>query len=145
MATVRVGENQIYYERRGGGPRLLFVNGSGTTLDEAGLIVSLFATRFDVLAYDYRGLGRSRAVTRPYDMAACAADALAVMDDAGWASARVVGLSFGGMVAQELAVTEPGRIDRPTFVEHHERFFADAKRRRREDCWASAPGSARRD
>jgi 3-oxoadipate enol-lactonase len=112
MSTVGVNGSQIYYEQRGAGPRLLFVNGSGTTMDEARLIVDLFAPRFEVLAFDYRGLGRSRAVTEPYDMATCARDALAVLDEAGWESARVVGISFGGMVAQELAVTEPGRIDR---------------------------------
>jgi 3-oxoadipate enol-lactonase len=112
MSTVAVSGNQIYYERRGAGPRLLFVNGSGTTMDEARLIVDLFTPRFEVLAFDYRGLGRSGAVTQPYDMAACAGDARAVMDDAGWTSARVLGISFGGMVAQELAVTEPDRMDR---------------------------------
>jgi 3-oxoadipate enol-lactonase len=112
MSTVGDKGSQIYYEQRGGGPRLLFLNGSGTTMDEARLIVDLFAPRFEVLAFDYRGLGRSDAVTQPYDMAACAGDALAVMDDVGWESARVVGISFGGMVAQELAVTEPGRTDR---------------------------------
>jgi 3-oxoadipate enol-lactonase len=112
MSTVGVNGNQIYYERRGTGPRLLFVNGSGTTMDEARLIVDLFTPRFEVLAFDYRGIGRSSPVTQPYDMATCAGDALAVMDEAGWGSARVVGISFGGMVAQELAVTEPGRLDR---------------------------------
>ncbi len=45
-------------------------------------------------------------------MAACAADALSVMDAVGWATARVAGVSFGGMVAQELAVTEPSRVER---------------------------------
>jgi 3-oxoadipate enol-lactonase len=112
MSTVGVSGNQIYYERRGTGPRLLFVNGSGTTMDEARLIVDLFTPRFEVLSFDYRGLGRSSAVTQPYDMAACAGDALAVMDDVGWASARAVGISFGGMVSQELAVTAPVRTDR---------------------------------
>jgi 3-oxoadipate enol-lactonase len=86
MSTAAVNGSQIYYERRGDGPRLLFVNGSGTTLDEARLIVDLFTPRFDVLAFDYRGLGRSGAVTQPYDMATCARDARAVMDDAGWSA-----------------------------------------------------------
>jgi len=45
-------------------------------------------------------------------MATCAADALVVLDAEGWEQAGVVGLSFGGMVAQELAVTHPGRVSR---------------------------------
>ena len=45
-------------------------------------------------------------------MSDCARDALAVMDAVGWDTARVLGISFGGMVAQELAVTVPHRIER---------------------------------
>jgi 3-oxoadipate enol-lactonase len=45
-------------------------------------------------------------------MADCAADAVSVMDAVGWDTARVLGISFGGMVAQELAVTVPGRVER---------------------------------
>jgi pimeloyl-ACP methyl ester carboxylesterase len=45
-------------------------------------------------------------------MADYAADAAAVLDSVGWAEARVMGISFGGMVAQELAVTWPERISR---------------------------------
>lgn len=41
-----------------------------------------------------------------------AADALALLDVVGWSSCRVIGISFGGMVAQELAVTAPGRVER---------------------------------
>jgi 3-oxoadipate enol-lactonase len=102
----------IYYERGGAGPRLLFINGSGATIEETAMLLSIFEPSFDFLAYDNRGLGRSGPAGRPYGMADCAADALAVMDDVGWDSARVLGVSFGGMVAQELAVTAPERVER---------------------------------
>ena len=45
-------------------------------------------------------------------MAAYAADAAALLDHVGWPSARVFGISFGGMVAQEFAVTWPERVER---------------------------------
>jgi pimeloyl-ACP methyl ester carboxylesterase len=45
-------------------------------------------------------------------MADYAADAIALMDHLGWDTCRVIGISFGGMVAQELAVTVPERIER---------------------------------
>ena len=105
-------EAELFYEVRGSGPRLLFVNGSGSTLEEAQLLTGVLASRFELLAFDYRGLGRSSEVTGDYTMADCAADAAAVMDAAGWASPAVVGISFGGMVALELAVTYPGRVGR---------------------------------
>ncbi len=103
---------ELFYERRGTGPRLLFLLGSGMTVAGSGLLVDLFAPSCDVAVGDYRGLGRSGPPPGPYPMAACAADALAVMDAAGWSTARVIGVSFGGMVAQELAVTAPARVER---------------------------------
>ena len=65
-----------------------------------------------MLSWDYRGLGRSGPATAPYTMADLAADAVAVLDDAGWETCAVMGLSFGGMVAQEIAVTHPERVQR---------------------------------
>jgi 3-oxoadipate enol-lactonase len=103
---------RLYYERTGQGPRLLFVNGSGVTVDDSRLLLSLFAPHFDFVAYDYRGLGKSSDPPGPYGMAECAGDALSVLDAVGWEAACVLGISFGGMVAQELAVTAPGRVQR---------------------------------
>jgi pimeloyl-ACP methyl ester carboxylesterase len=99
---------ELARRRSGEGPRLLFIIGSGSTVDESELLVSVLSRHFDLLTYDHRGLDRSGVVTDPYDMATCAADALAVLDAEGWEQARVVGLSFGGMVAQELAPIRAG-------------------------------------
>src|SRR5262245_65297352 len=102
----------IYVEHSGEGPRLLFLNGSTQTLDRMRPLLGLLESRFDLAAHDQRGLGRTSIPPRPYEMADYAADAAAVLDQAGWDTARVVGISFGGMVAQELAVTWPERIER---------------------------------
>ena len=103
---------ELYWEQRGGGPRLLFCNGSGLTLQDVRLLLDPLTASFDLLAWDYRGFGRSAPVTRPYTMADVAADAAGLLEIAGWESCRVVGVSFGGMVAQEFAVTNPGRVER---------------------------------
>jgi hypothetical protein len=71
---------------------------------------------FDLLAWDYRGFGRSAPVTHAYTMADVAADAAGLLEITGWESCRVVGASFGGMVAQEFAVTYPQRVGRPPGV-----------------------------
>jgi 3-oxoadipate enol-lactonase len=112
MSTVEANGVKLYYERHGTGPRLLFLNGSGTTIETTRAMFSMFDPSFDFLTLDARGLGLSSPVTRPYAMADLAADALAVMDAEGWDSACVLGVSFGGMVAQELAVTAPERVER---------------------------------
>jgi 3-oxoadipate enol-lactonase len=102
----------LHYERLGDGPRLLYCNGSGTTVDTSRPLLDMLSARFEVLAFDYRGMGRSAPVTEPYGMSDVAADVAALLDDVGWDRTSLAGLSFGGMVAQEFAVTFPHRIDR---------------------------------
>ena len=111
MPTLPLGEIDLYWERRGEGPRLLFVNGSGSTIESAGLLIDVFAGNFEVIVHDQRGLGRTTVPERQPTMADFASDAAALLDHVGWDTANVFGISFGGMVAQELAVTWPERID----------------------------------
>ena len=67
---------------------MLFLNGSGATLATSGLLIDLFTGRFDVVAHDQRGLGRTSVPPGPYSMAQYAADAAAVLDAVGWRRAR---------------------------------------------------------
>lgn len=112
MPTATVNGIDVYFERRGSGPRLLYLGGSGTTLAATAPLLKPFADRFDLLAFDQRGMGLTASPPEPWTMADCAADALALLDHVGWDTCRVVGTSFGGMVAQELAVTAPERVER---------------------------------
>ena len=61
---------------------------------------------------DSRGLGGTEVPAEPYAMADLAADAIALADLLGWDTFNLAGVSFGGMVAQEVAVTVPKRIMR---------------------------------
>lgn len=112
MPTAHVHGVDLAYQRSGDGPRLLFLNGSGATLADARPLLAALGAGFDLLAFDQRGIGASGPATGPYDMAQLAADALGLLDAVGWDRARVVGVSFGGMVGQELAVTAPDRVER---------------------------------
>lgn len=112
MPVSEVNGVELYWERRGSGPRLLFCNGSGSTLADVRPLLDALADHFDLLAWDYRGLGDSSPVAGSYRLADLAADAVGLLELVGWSTCRVVGLSFGGMVAQELAVTDPGRLER---------------------------------
>jgi pimeloyl-ACP methyl ester carboxylesterase len=112
MPMARVNGIELYYERAGTGPPVLFLNGSGSTLTMVAPILEMMARCLDVVAHDQRGLGRSAIPPGPYTMAQYAADALGLVDLMGWPTCRVVGVSFGGMVAQELAVTAPPRVER---------------------------------
>lgn len=112
MPTAHVNGIDVHHERRGEGRRLLFCNGSGQSLASSRQLVDVFMSRFDTLAHDQRGLGLTEVPPGPYSMADYAADALALADHHGWDTFALVGISFGGMVAQEIAVTAPDRIDR---------------------------------
>ena len=111
MPTLALADIDLYYEELGAGPDLLFANGSGSSIEAARPLIERFAEHFHVLVHDQRGLGKSAIPPGPYSMADYAADAAALLDHLEWDRARVVGISFGGMVAQELAVTWPERVE----------------------------------
>ena len=116
MPTATINGISVYFERAGDGPPVLFLNGSGATLAAAAPLIDRLRASLDVVAHDQRGLGRTQVPPGPYSMAHYASDALGLMDHVGWTSCRVVGVSFGGMVAQELAVTAPDRVERLALV-----------------------------
>src|SRR5215218_7181418 len=116
MPTIHANGIDIYYEQRGSCPRLLYFQGSGQTLAKSGMMVDGFAKEFDVVAFDQRGLGETEIPAGPYEMADYAADAAALLDAVGWETCRAVRTSFGGMVAQEFAVTWPERVERLALV-----------------------------
>ena len=112
MPSALLNGIDVFYERSGEGRRLLFLNGSGATIAASRILLAPFVARFDVVVADQRGLGATSIPPGPYAMADYATDAAALLDHLGWDSCAVVGISFGGMVAQELAVTWPNRIER---------------------------------
>jgi 3-oxoadipate enol-lactonase len=101
----------IAYDVRGQGPPLVLLHGLGVGRWGWEPVADRLARRFRVITVDNRGIGASDAPVGSYSTRVMAADVVAVLDDAGVASAGVVGTSLGGMVAQELALTHPGRVD----------------------------------
>lgn len=116
MPTLALADIELYYELVGKGPRLLMFNGSGSSIETARPLVDILAEHFEVLVHDQRALGRTTVPERTATMADYAADAAALLDHVGWPTVRVFGISFGGMVAQELAVTYPARVERLALV-----------------------------
>ncbi len=111
LSTIR--DIEIYHETRGEGPPLLFITGTGGDLRRRpSPLESPLVEHFEVLAFDQRGLGRSTKPGARCTMADYAEDAAALMALVGWDRATVVGVSFGGMVAQELALRHPARVER---------------------------------
>lgn len=113
MSFITANGLRIWTERKGEGPPLLVISGTGNDLRrKPNVLDGPLARHFEVAAYDQRGLGQSDKPDGPYTMADYADDAAAVLDALDWQAAHVVGISFGGMVAQEFAVRHPARLRR---------------------------------
>lgn len=113
MPFAKVRDLDIYYERAGEGPPLFFISGSGGDLrNRPNQMQSPLTKHFDMVSYDQRGLGQTSKPDAPYAMADYADDAAAMMDMLGWDSVPVIGISFGGMVAQEFVLRHPQRVSR---------------------------------
>ncbi|MDA8269581.1 MAG: alpha/beta fold hydrolase [Actinomycetota bacterium] len=111
MPTLDVGDCAIAFDQRGAGAPVLLIHGaSGDAASYwSSLRVSL-ATDWRVVTYDQRGFGRSHSKVERIDVAQLAGDAAALLDHLDAAPAAVVGLSLGGMVAQQLAATRPDLV-----------------------------------
>jgi pimeloyl-ACP methyl ester carboxylesterase len=102
---------ELYWERSGSGEPLLLIQGlSGTRLTWGERFLADLGADFECIAFDNRGIGNSGEAAEQFTIAELAADALAVMDAAGLETAHVLGISMGGMAAQELALAAPERL-----------------------------------
>ncbi|HEY2398075.1 MAG TPA: alpha/beta fold hydrolase [Solirubrobacteraceae bacterium] len=111
MPEVRAGEIELSYERSGSGPPLLLIMGmSGTALHWGEPFLELLRGDFDVIAYDHRGVGASTRLDGPITIAQLADDASALLSALEIESAHVLGISMGGMIAQELALEHPEQL-----------------------------------
>ncbi|HEY5942742.1 MAG TPA: alpha/beta hydrolase [Solirubrobacterales bacterium] len=111
MPKVEVEETEIYFERAGSGEPLLLIQGmSGTHVSWGKEFKGALEENFDVVAFDNRGIGLSERTEAPFTIAEMAADTATLLDELGWESAHVLGISMGGMIAQELALAHPDRL-----------------------------------
>jgi 3-oxoadipate enol-lactonase len=113
MPLVHAGEIELSYDRAGSGPPLLLIMGMSGTFDhwDASFLAGL-RRDFDVIVYDHRGVGSSSRLdgSGSLSITQLAEDAAALLAALEIDSTDVLGISMGGMVAQELALAHPTRI-----------------------------------
>src|SRR3954452_3180261 len=111
MAKVEVAGREFHFERAGSGAPLLLIQGmSGTHISWGDAFKGALEEGFDVVAFDNRGIGLSAPVDGPFTIAEMAEDTAGLLEALGLESAHVVGISMGGMIAQELALAHPDRL-----------------------------------
>jgi len=107
----KVGDIELDYERSGSGEPLLLIMGmSGTALMWGEPFLSGLREQFDVIAFDNRGVGSSTRLEGEATIAQMARDAIGLLDALEIERAHVLGISMGGMIAQELALAAPERV-----------------------------------
>ncbi len=108
------GGLRIAYELHGSAfnarPTLLLIQGLGFDSSGWGAAIRHLRRRFRLVLVDNRGIGRSAAGS--VSVSAMVGDVLAVLDDIGIGTAHVLGASLGGIIAQDLAIRHPERVDK---------------------------------
>jgi pimeloyl-ACP methyl ester carboxylesterase len=102
---------RMYYETHGDGFPLLLINGLGSDHREWLFQIPVFVPHFRVVVFDNRGTGRSATPPGPYTTAQMADDAAALLEILGIDRTHALGVSLGGMIAQELTLRHPDRVD----------------------------------
>jgi 3-oxoadipate enol-lactonase len=111
MPKVELPGTELHYERAGAGEPLLVIQGMSANHMAWGRPFSvLLEESFEVISFDNRGMGLSRRVTEAFSIAEMAGDTAALLEALEIESAHVLGISMGGMIAQELALAHPEKL-----------------------------------
>lgn len=116
MSTTQVGSQTVYYDDFGAGHPLILISGLGSSRLGWWKQIEPFAKRFRVINLDNRDAGDSALGTGPYTIADMAEDVAGAVQNLNLGRAHVVGISMGGMIAQELAIRYPKLVDRLVLV-----------------------------
>ena len=111
LPKIRIGDIKMYYEIHGKGYPLVMIMGLSANKDWwSPYVIEEFSKHFKVLIFDNRGAGRTDAPEIDYAIKMFADDALGLMDALEIEQAHVLGVSMGGMIAQEFVLNFPDRV-----------------------------------
>ena len=116
MPTTQVGSHTVYYDDYGAGHPVLFLTGLGSTRLGWRKQIGPFSRRFRVINMDNRDAGDSGLGTGPYTIADMAEDTAGVIKNLKLGPTHIIGISMGGMIAQELAIRHPELVDKLVLV-----------------------------
>src|SRR4030042_5122681 len=122
MPLVHVNDINMYCEIHGKGEPLLMIQGLGFEMSamvtEPGKsrYIDKFTDRYQVIVFDYRGVGRTDKPDIPYSIGMLADDTVGLMDALGIRKAHIMGTSMGSQIAQTIAAQYPDRVKRLILV-----------------------------
>ncbi len=110
-------ETRYVLSNEGGGPWLTFIHQLGGDLSIWDQLAGYFRDDFTVLRYDVRGHGETAVPAAPFSVADLSGDLAALLDALGVTKTHVVGMSMGGMIAQQFALDHPSRVETLTLAD----------------------------
>jgi 3-oxoadipate enol-lactonase len=128
MPTIKVNDIHMYYEIYGEGKPLVLIGGLAIDLSEFESISRWFAQKYQVLAFDNRGVGRTDKPDSPYSIEMMAEDTEALMNALAIERASILGMSMGGRIALALALQHAERVERLILVSTSARVRSTRKR-----------------
>jgi 3-oxoadipate enol-lactonase len=129
MPYEKVNDIQMYYEIRGDGEPLVLILGLGTDISEWDGIIRWLAEKYQVLAFDNRGAGRTNKPDIAYSIEIMAVDTAGLMQTLGIQQANVVGISMGGRIALALSLRHAESVKRLVLVSTSARSMKNWRRR----------------
>ena len=113
--NVTVGDINIAYKQIGrpDAKPIILITGADATMDMWNplLLEELTSANYKVIIFENRGVGESTVGTKEFSISQFANDTLGLLDALGISKADVLGWSMGGFIAQQLAVTNPDKVD----------------------------------
>jgi 3-oxoadipate enol-lactonase len=110
MPTIRVNDIDMYYEIHGEGEPVVLIAGLNSDHTLYTAIIPKLAERYQVVAFDNRGVGRSDKPDIPYSIDMMADDTAGLLNTLGIQQAHILGTSLGGRIAASLALRYPSQI-----------------------------------
>lgn len=107
MPITTVGGIDLYYQREGDGPPILFISGLSGAHHSWTTSVALLKQRYECITFDNRGIGQSSRPQTGYTMSDLTRDTLNLLDKLSISRVHIVGMSMGGLIAQNIAVEKP--------------------------------------
>ena len=128
MPYEKVNDIQMYYEIHGDGEPLVLIVGLGTDISEWGGIIRWLAEKYQVLAFDNRGAGRTDKPDTSYSIEMMAHDTAGLMQMLGMEQAHLLGISMGGRIALALALQRPESVKKLVLVSTSARSIKNWRR-----------------
>jgi pimeloyl-ACP methyl ester carboxylesterase len=112
MPMAKVNGINIDYRVEGQGEPLIMICGAGADKSSLRYQTGAFKKYYRTVTFDNRGSGKSDKPAGPYTIKMMADDTIGLMDHLGIEKAHVLGVSAGGIIAQELAINHPERVNK---------------------------------